>query len=642
MTFRQLAANNIRGSWQRYLAYFCSCACSVLVFYVFLSFILNHEVQTGYIVKGQRAAVNQGLFTAEIIILIFSFLFISYSTTAFLRSRKKEFGLLTLMGMTQGQLRSMVFLESMFIAALALVTGLIGGIIFSKLFLMIMGVLLGVSAPIPFAIPPLAIAGTAGVFLAIFLGVNTMSMLGVRQSSVRELLKAHRQPKRAPKRHPLLFAVGLLLLALGYYMAWFTNMRNLGGNIIVVTLIVILGTYLVLTQGSVLFCGWLRGRRSVSHRGTNLVTLNRLIFRLGDNARILFIGAILIAVVSTALGTFNSILHNARAMALDMHPFALSYRITSDMPDALAGEALITETVQQVLVEAGARSLEHQFVIGLEAEFSSPELDRMGRFAVTIISNADWNRASELVPTLKPAELGDGEALVIFNYEGQYETEPRQGKIELAGKSYPVNVHQAVIGGFFGGHIRVIVSDRTYRELASLTPASAKIRFHGFQYDNWEKIIDVGISVAEVIPSQSTPYFSVRAEPYQDLKQLGALTMFIGLFVCILFFFAAGSLVYFKLFTELEDDRQQYRILYQIGITKTEVNRIITQELGTLFFLPLALGAVHTGFALKALSNLTPNYDVIRAGLIIAGGYLLAQLAYFLLTRVAYTKQVLR
>ncbi len=630
MTFRQLAANNVRGSWQRYLAYFFSCACSVLVFYVFLSFITNDAVQNGYVAG--REAVNSGLLVAEVIVVIFSFLFISYSTNAFLRSRKKEFGLLTLMGMTQKQLRTMVFQESMMIAGLALVSGLVGGILFSKLFFMVIGVILGVESPIPFEIPPVALAGTAGVFLVMFLGVNVVAMLGVRQNSVRELLKAHRQPKASPKRRPLLLALGLGLLAQGYYMAWNTNARNVAMNILVVTTIVIIGTYFVLTQGGVLLCAWLKQRRQLSYRGTNLVIFNRLVFRLGDNAKILFIGAILIAVVSTSLGAFNSILQNAEVLARDMKPFALSFRGTPEFP-----AEVVSQVVREELEQAGANNTQYQRIVGLYASMVVPELPDRESINITLIKNSDHNRVAQMLPGFSPINLSNDEAVMMLGYYGE-SAAATQAVIQLAGKQLPVKFLETNEGGYLTGHFQLVVSDAAYAEFEPLVPQEARNDFHAFEYDNWENIEGIQESVQARLPNEQRVHLGPRAEAYHALLQTGALTMFIGLFVCIVFFFAAGSMIYF---TELGEDRQQYRILHKIGITSAEVNRIVTQELGALFFLPLVLGAVHTGFALKALDNLVSNFSVIRAGLMIAGGYLLAQLAYFLFTRAAYTRQVL-
>ena len=218
MTLRQLAANNVKGSRHRYLAYFLSCTFSVMIFYIFLSFILHPAVVSGHILGGAGEAVRQGLIAAEVIILIFSFVFIFYSTNAFLLSRKKEFGLLTLLGMTQRQQRRMVLLENLLTSLLAMACGLLGGIVFSKLFFMAMSVLLQVDNPIYFYVSSQAVLLTIAVFAGLFLLLSVVAVLQIRQSTVRQLLYARGVPKPLPRNRPFVLILGILLLAAGY--AW--------------------------------------------------------------------------------------------------------------------------------------------------------------------------------------------------------------------------------------------------------------------------------------------------------------------------------------------------------------------------------------------------------------------------------------
>src|SRR5690625_3721870 len=103
MKFRHLALKNVKGNWHQYIAFFLSCTFSVMIFYIFASFIYHPDVVGGHISGGE--GVRNGLLACEYIIIIFSFFFVLYSVSAFIKSRKKEFGLLSLFGMTQGQIR---------------------------------------------------------------------------------------------------------------------------------------------------------------------------------------------------------------------------------------------------------------------------------------------------------------------------------------------------------------------------------------------------------------------------------------------------------------------------------------------------------------------------------------------------------
>ncbi|MCR8641337.1 hypothetical protein NV379_01590 [Paenibacillus sp. N1-5-1-14] len=146
-------------------------------------------------------------------------------------------------------------------------------------------------------------------------------------------------------------------------------------------------------------------------------------------------------------------------------------------------------------------------------------------------------------------------------------------------------------------------------------------------------------------------YEAIRATEFRDLKkefiqvhphlrQIRTISNVPILFVSILFFIASGSMLYFKLFTELEEDRRQFDALSRIGMPIQEISRVLTMQTAALFIIPCIVGAVHMLFAMKALSNIW-NDNTIYFGIAVVGIYILMQLAYFFVARRMYMKRVL-
>ncbi|TES55649.1 ABC transporter permease [Halalkalibacterium halodurans] len=129
---------------------------------------------------------------------------------------------------------------------------------------------------------------------------------------------------------------------------------------------------------------------------------------------------------------------------------------------------------------------------------------------------------------------------------------------------------------------------------------------------------------------------------YLDVHTANQLLLFIGLFIALLFFLANGSLIYFKLFTELEDDRQMFLILRKVGMSDQEIRRVLTIQLAILFFLPVLVGTIHTLFAFNSARAALFASTVWQTGSFAIVLYFLFQLIYFLLARTVYTKKVLR
>lgn len=633
MTFNRLALSNVRGSWQRYVAYFLACVASVATFYTFISFVTSEAVLRGRIVGSMRPGLNQGLIGVAVVVVIFSFLFILYSTAAFIRARKKEFGLLTLLGLTQRQLRRMVFIELGLIAGTALAVGLIGGIVFSRLFFMAMAALLEATSPIPFNVPLNAVVGTAVVFTLMFCAANAVSLFGVRASSITELLKAARQPRLAPQKRPLLLLLGLALTGLGYYLAWITGGESFIQRALLIIGVTVAGTYFLATQGAIYICDWLKRRTALYRRGTNLLVVNRLVFRLTDNARAIFLSAVLIAIVGSSLGAINSLLQNARTMAIGQNPYAITARLSPTADPALVGER-----VRQLLLERGVTTIEAQFVSPVRAEWTMSTTDSTTKRQVLVTDNAAYNSFARLNPAADPVTIPAGEAMLVWPSEE--DAIRGSAALHIGGSPVTVNVTSRAHGGWFSGQIVFVLNDADFARLP-LQITRDQQPFVGFEYRGWERQRNLADDLRATL-GEDLYGLGVRAEDYHTLRSSAMLTLFIGLVLASLFYVAAGSLLYFKLFTEIGEDRAHYTILQDIGVTRGEVNRLVANELAGVFFVPVAIGALHTGFALKTLSNLLAvDMNLIGPGAMICLVYLAAQTAYFWVSTATYKRTVL-
>jgi len=86
----------------------------------------------------------------------------------------------------------------------------------------------------------------------------------------------------------------------------------------------------------------------------------------------------------------------------------------------------------------------------------------------------------------------------------------------------------------------------------------------------------------------------------QILKEGMSYPFFFGIFISVLFFLAAGSILYFRMYQNIDKDLHHFHSLYRIGLTDKEMKKIITKRLSFLFFIPFFIAVVHAGFAFKA------------------------------------------
>ena len=124
-----------------------------------------------------------------------------------------------------------------------------------------------------------------------------------------------------------------------------------------------------------------------------------------------------------------------------------------------------------------------------------------------------------------------------------------------------------------------------------------------------------------------------------DVNKMWSPIMFVGLFIGIVFFVSAGSFLYFRLYTDLDDDKEKFTAISKIGLTTREMNSVISKQITLLFFAPIIVALIHGAVALTALSHMF-GYNLFTESAIVLGSFFVIQVVYFIIVRYFYTKQV--
>ncbi|WP_168123002.1 ABC transporter permease [Paenibacillus sp. HB172176] len=663
MTFRSLALSNVKGNFRAYSAFFLSSVFSVLIFYIYAAFLTHPDVVNGTI--AQASKVRPGMQYCQYIIIIFSFLFILYSSSAFLKTRKQEFGLFTLFGMTRAQLRKLVIYENLVIGALAIIVGILLGIVFSKLFFMALASLLDMKDTISFAVPLKALWLTAGSFFGLFLVISVWTAVWMRKLEIIDLLKAARKPKGRLVYSPWLVAIALICLGSGYIMALEMENNTFIYLALPVLITVIIGTYFLFSQLSVLLLRVLQKRRSIYYNRTNMLILSQLGYKIRDNSRILFVVTLLSAVIMTALGTVYMMQIQTKKDMLNSSTYSMAY-----IEQGLDSHAIIDpQELNRIVSEDGFSFKREDKVVGLPVYPYRVEVEDEGKTrtftdstfrgyedsketrttSAMVIAESDYNRLAK-EQSKKPITVDSGEVVAITNsYEmNDYGSGKMSGKINGKEISYDVvkATHENVLNNWtwmISNALTIVMDDRDYKSELAKVPAEQQLVFYGYELNNWEKAGATAAKIKALANGEDDPYnkdFS-RSIRFSEMNETIALTVFIGLFISLLFFIAAGSMIYFKLFTEISEDQAQFRSLSRIGMTKKEMRRTAVSQIAIIFFIPCIAGMCHALFAMAALDNLMGTSNWFYS-FVVFGIYVAMQCIYFLVASNSYMKSMLR
>jgi putative ABC transport system permease protein len=635
MTFRQFAFRNVIRNKRTYAAYFLSSSFSVMIFFVYALFIFNPDINKGV----TAGAAIQLMTAAEVIMYVFSFLFVLYSVSTFLKSRKREFGILMMHGMTRRQLNTMVFLENMLIGVASIITGIGVGIITGKLFLMIGSRMIGIES-LPFYLSGKALGWTIGAFLVLFLCISIFTTALVRVNKLIDLFKAGEKPKKEPKVSKILSFLSALLLITGYYLAATTTLESMLARILPVIGMTIIGTYFFYTQLSVFLTKMLQKNRLLFWKKTNLITFSSLAYRLKDNARMFFMVTIVSTVAFCAVGTLAS-MNVFKKDFLENYPAAITYVAKGHDPSH-------EKNIQQIKRELKEKNIDYttlEFPIKfVEVADSSDEYARQW---LPVVAFSDYKKSSEMAGyTVKEKELTGTESLALSTsaletFDPQtYTLKQENIKLSQNNKTEHVVLPYQVL--FAEG---LVISDEMYKKLSEIRSDT----FTGFYTDEFDQTVEIGghlvedgaayapVDAEEMDPKEYA--MTVSGTIYQIQINMYRMMLFVALLIGAVFFIAAGSFLYFRLYADLEYDRRLYLTVKKVGLTDGELNKIVTQQLVLLFFVPIIVAIIHSIFAFMALQSFF-TVSIAADMLLVLGCFFIAQVIYFLFIRHHYLRNL--
>ncbi|MCH5584768.1 FtsX-like permease family protein [Shimazuella sp. AN120528] len=629
MTLKTFAYKNIHHHRTSYSAYFLSCIFAVCVFYLYAA-LLFHPMLKKDIFPDSFLFL---MYLVEIIVALFAFLFIGYSQSAFLRNRKQDIGLLQILGMPIRQVVRLIFWENISVGALALLIGLLTGLIGSKFFFLVVSFVLQLSDPIPVQMSFKAILFTTGFFFCLFLILSWGSRLTIQKQSISEVLREKAQEKRQPIFSVWLVFISLVSISVAYYLSFPSSFVGVIKHLIFIILLLLIGTYLGYTQLSVAGISLLERFPKWFYCGINMFLFSQLRYRLKDNARILFLVTIFTSIVLTSVGVSLTYYNEADIVGEEQAPYHLT---TIDNP-------LNSKQIEQKLQAYRMKTKAHiQFLIlALKTDDRRKNVNNPN---VSIISNGTLNSLLKQAKK-KPISIHAKQVVQIWNsgvWESGEQKQADSFTVQQGKQSFSLQWIASIKGVFFNEHdlTRVMwaVSDQTFRELQQAGQSPVHM-VDGYQFFNPKQSMPLLESIQRYYQAHHLAGKDVSGTilVQKFFRDLFSPLLFVSVFIGMLFFLAAGSILYFRLYIELPSERKQVKLLHKLGLQQKQGEKIVVRQIQILFMLPFVVGTIHSLAALNLCSFLLhrPIYTSYF-GLWVS--YLLLGIIYYVWTK----RQILR
>lgn len=655
----KLAAENIKKNSKTYIPFMLTCIITIAMFYIILSLSGNPGI------AAMRGASFITIFMSigSVTVGIFAVIFLFYTNSFLIKRRKKEFGLYNILGMEKRHISAVVFIEIFYTAAISLIIGLPGGILLDKLMYLIISRLLNVEVTLGFYVSVESLIASVIFFGAIFFFIFLNTLRQICFSNPIELLKGESMGEREPKTRWLMTVLGVGCLGAGYYISVTT--RDIASAFMLfflAVILVILGTYMLFTAGSVFILKTLRKNKRYYYKTKHFISVSGLIYRMKQNAAGLANICILSTMVLVMISSTSCLMMGMDEILKENFPYDLTLEVrraywSEDSEEKLSqfDEAvdIITEYEKEI------SRADFLYVMDFVGYFQDGKVSFEGTsspYFLCFVTAEDYNKAfgGELV--LKKGEIAaaplnkddanfNSESINLFGIECKIK--------EKADYFYAHNGDNNVIAE----KAAIILSDiDAMHELSDKYREFYEISESGYRGD---KVININFTANDekrhnAILSdlaEKTGDFVLltsRADGKYNFLDLYGGLFFLGLFLGTLFIMAAVLIIYYKQISEGYDDKKRFEIMQNVGLSKGEVRASIHSQVLTVFFLPLVMAGIHITAAFPILKSLLEGMGMTKTWLFLsctAVSFLVFAVFYivvYLLTARSYYKIVSR
>ena len=661
--FSRLAKQNIRNNKSTYIPYIITCIFCIAMIYM-MEFL--RDCPTLDQAVRQADEVRMIVFTGEIVVEIFCIIFLIYSNSFLMKRRQKEIGLYNILGLERNHIGIVMFLETIITSIGSLAGGIAAGIIGSKLALLLLLKLLHIPSVLGFYISVKGIFTCLFMFGIIFLMILFLNLAKIHLSRPVELLRGNNTGEKEPVAKWLMALIGFICLGAGYYLAVTTKSPIKAITIFLLAVILVMaGTYLLFTAGSIVILKFLRRRKSFYYRTGNFISISGMLYRMKQNA----IGLASICILSTGvllmISMTVSIYFGMNDIMLNRYPYDVDMSVTSISEEecqtaieafekAIADNKVpVEKSVEEIYLDIVCSKNGDQILIKPANTIRNSD----SVLVLSLLDQAEYERLTGI-----SANLNDGEIFAWYPSAVQKDS-VTVDETEFTVKKWldknPLTCGEDAVSD----NAVLVVTDEDFKKFdemrtemykgVSSAPAGEDLTLHlglditGSETDK----IDFGTPVMEVVKDlkkngglseNSWITSGIRQQEYESYYADNGSLLFIGIFLGSLFLMGTAMIIYYKQISEGYEDQKRFEIMQKVGLSRREVRSSVRRQILMVFFLPLLMAMLHITMAFPMIRRMLLLFGMTNTKLFIgctAGTVLIFAVVYgliYLMTARSY------
>ena len=617
MTLLNFAYYNIKRDFKTYLYHFLSCVFSVFIFFLFS--VLSMHPALKIVDKG--STIGLVLFTASIVSMIFSFVLILYSVGNFLKNRSRQFAILNIIGASKKQFKKLIFLENMIISLLSLFVGIVSGLIFSKLFLLIAQTLID-NLKLNFYLPLMPIMLTIGLMGGLFLLISLLAPIILRKKKIIDLLK---KEEVAEKSHFVLSSLALVIF-LGPTL-YFHLKRDFFTFIYILDLLSLISISYFLFNLIFSIYHFVMKKSGKIYVKSNLIRVTNFKYKIHTNIKTMAGAMILFFIVLTSFVYIVGAPLNVAEDTEKIMPYAYMYANWENEADGDKKAEIISNSLSK---KQGFKELTIRY-----SKFQSNEKP----IRHIVLSQSMYNAVADLLKRDRVSLADDEYFLVGVNGK----KDPVLGdkvrkKLDQYGIKKENGLDRRIIAlsGYFSSV--TVISDKKYDYLSK---DLVKEKIYAFMQadfieDNQKEVRDLKKEIGFEIGKET---FMTYYGYYESENLTRRLVSYVGSILCISFLIGIASIIYSRLYSSVEEESKKYSIMIKIGLSQEELNGILASTLRWVFILPFLVSLLETWIFITLINQVTLTSYTNLAG-ICSLIYIILGLIMYIVIKKKYKKTI--
>ena len=614
---KKFALQNLKANKLLEIPFVLSSGVMLILFNITASLVNNNYVKTRHVVL--PTLINFGI----IILAIFTFIFVQYAATFWLKRRSKEFALYGILGLEKKHVGKIISIEFLILFAIIWLAGIVGGYIFGQFCFLFLNFLMkdvsGRLMDYPFSIS--ALIDTTVLVIILYLTIIIGSGLRIYMSTPMELLQRTHKGEGEPKSRIIIMLTGFLLLAVGYGIALFVGgLLSSINYFFVAVLATIFATYLLYTTFTVFILKAQRNNKNF-YKPKRFLSVSGLLYRMKGNAISLASISILSAGVIISLSTTVTIYSNYIKLGDSVMP--REYRIGAGSEN-ISNEDMAKKLQSLVESSVSDKSMIKDeyttFDMTVAAVKTGNEISKYQRGSkadpiFVIASDLDGYNGR----THQNIKLDEGEILL-----GENKNNKIGDTLKIGDRDFKVIKIDSIFPLEYSGvdGYNIVVKDKATLEFVREALDGSDITCSVYwdvdgandkEYN--DKLTKLVADIKSEFKGDGNGMIDVNSRTVMISNQyeVNGGFLFLGVLIGIIFLTGTVLITYYKRISEGFEDREKYQIMKKLGLSDDLIKKTTDSQICLMFYGPLIVAAIHCIVASKIIFRLLGLFGVSDA-----------------------------